>query len=156
MATLDYTGDGGGYAPCSVLSAAPLVCYYRRLLVSAIIAADSTMTSNGYIATDDIIQAIDIPIGFAFNKAILRIITAHTASVNAEVGLAGGAEAVASMDMDGAAGTTTTTIETDSFAGGKYFAAADTIDVQYITANCLTGEAELFVVGHQCVLGTAS
>ena len=155
MATLDYTGDGGAYAPCSILSKAPLVCFYRRLKVADIIAADATMTTNGYILANDIIQALDIPIGFIFNKAILRIITASTNAVNCEVGLAGGAEMLVSMDMDGSAGVMTSTIESDSFAGGKCFYAADTVDVQYISANATDGDSELFVLGHMLVLGTA-
>ena len=156
MATLDYTGSSvAGALPPNVYAAnayfAPL---YRRLVVADIIAADTTMTSNGYITADDIIQAIHVSIGFAFLKAALRIITACTTSVNCEVGLAGGAEAIASMDVDGTAGTITTTIETDSWAGGKVFYANDTIDVQFITANCVVGDLELFVLGHQLVLGT--
>ena len=155
MANLDYTGDGGAYAPCSILSKAPLVCFYRRLKVADIIAADATMTTNGYITANDIIYALDIPIGFVFNQAILRIITSHTASVNCEVGLAGAAEMLATMDMDGAAGVMTATLTGDSFAHGKCFYAADTVDVQYINANCVVGESELFVLGHMLVLGTA-
>ena len=154
MGTTDFTGDGGGYAPCSVLSASPLVCFYRRLNVADIIANDTTMTSNEYIAADDVVQVLDIPIGFVFNKAILRVITACTATVTVAVGLGSGEEAVAAM-ATGTAGVMTSTVEGDSWAGGKCFYAADTIDVQYITANCVVGEAELFVLGHMIVLGTA-
>lgn len=153
MATLDYTGDGGTSAPDPHWMKAQQTCYYRRLAVASIIAADTTMTTNGYITANDIIQAIDVPIGFVFDKAVLRIITACTADVNVEVGLAGGAEAIASFDVDGTAGTMVTTIETDSFAGGKVFYAADTIDVQFITANCLVGDLELWVFGWLCQLG---
>jgi len=155
MATIDYTGDGGAYAPNMFASKAPLVCFYRRLKVADIIASNALMTTNGYIAADDIVQALDIPIGFVLDKAILRIITAHTADVNAEVGVAGGAEMIASMDMDGAAGVITASLTGDSYAHGKCFYAADTIDIQYITANCVVGESELFVLGHMLVLGTA-
>jgi hypothetical protein len=112
------------------------------------------MTTNGYIAANDVVQALDIPIGFVFNKAVLRIITVCTATVTVAVGLASGEEAVAAMATS-TAGVMTSTIETDSWAGGKCFYAADTIDVQYITANATDGDAELFVLGHMIVLGTA-
>jgi len=155
MATLDYTGSAAAGAGLPIDLNAREGHFYRRLKVTDIIAADTTMTTNGYIAANDIIQAIHVPAGFAFDRAILRIITACTASVNVEVGLAGGAEAIASSDVDAAAGTIYSTIETDSWAGGKVFSSADTIDVQFITANCATGELELWVFGKQLVLGTA-
>lgn len=157
MATLDYTGDSvaGSGVPNEFIAKAIPVTLYRRLKVADIIAADTTMTTNGYITADDIIQALHVNEGFVFDKAVIRIITACTADVNVEVGLNGGAEAIASFDADGAAGACGVTIETDSFAGGKVFTANDTIDVQFITANCLVGELELFVFGKQLVLGTA-
>jgi len=154
MPTLDYTGDGDTTAVHPFSAQAKNVCYYRRLTVSDIIAADSTMTSNEYIAQNDIIQAIDVPAGFVFDKAVLRIITACSSNVNVEVGDAGGAEAIASFDADGAAGTCTCTIETDSWAGGKVFTSADTIDVQFITANCSAGDLELWVFGKVLTLGS--
>lgn len=155
MATLDYTGSAVAGAGIPLEHFAREGHFYRRLKVSDIIAADDTMTSNGYITANDIIQAIHVPAGFVFDKAVIRIITACTASVNVEVGLAGGAEAIASFDADGAAGTCSATIETDSWAGGKVFTSNDTIDVQFITANCATGELELWVFGKQLELGTA-
>lgn len=156
MATLDYTADGvaGASPPTQFMGGrSKRVDMYRRLKVSDIIAADATMTSNGYIAADDIIQALHVGIGFRFETAIFRVITVTTNACNVEVGVAGGAEALASMDLDGSAGDTTTTIETDSWAGGKVFTAADTIDCQFITANVTDGEFELFVTGTQIVLG---
>lgn len=156
MATLDYTGSAAAGAVIPLEEKAVEGHLYRRLKVADIIAADTTMTANGYITADDIIQAIHVPAGFVFDKAVIRIITACTASVNVEVGVAGGAEAIASFDADGTAGTCGVTIETDSWAGGKVFTSNDTIDVQFITANCATGELELWVFGKQLSLGTAS
>jgi len=154
MATLNYTGDGSGTGgPDPHWMKAQPVCFYRRLTVATIIAADATMTTNGYITIADVIQAIDIPIGFVFEKAMIRIITATTNACNCEVGLAGGAEAIASFDLDGTAGTCATTIETDSWSNGKVFYAADTIDVEIIMANATDGDFELFVFGWLCQLG---
>ena len=156
MANLDYTGDGNTAAPDPFSAPAKEVCYYRRLNVADIIAADATMTSTGYIAANDIIYAIDVPAGFVFDKAVIRIITPCTTSVDVEVGVAGGAEAIAAFDVDGAAGTCSSTIETDSYAGGQVFTSADTIDVQFITADCEEGELELWVFGKVLKLGAAS
>ena len=160
MATLNYTGDGGTRPPnvySQPNSNIKDAFFYRRLKVADIIAADTDMTSNGYITANDIIQAIDVPAGFLFEGCAVRIITPCTANVNIEVGDNGGAEALASMDVDAAAGTTKVTIQTDAWADAeKFFTAADTIDVQFITANCLVGELELFVWGKLFTLGEAS
>jgi len=157
MATLDYTGDGGTSARDPLSAPAKDVVYYRRLYVADIIAADATMTSNGYIAANDIIQAIDVPIGFVFRHAVIRIITACTTSVNVEVGLNGGAEYISSFDVDGTAGTCAQTTSTEAaHTAGVVFTAADTIDVQFITANCEEGELELWVFGKMLQVGTAS
>lgn len=159
MATLDYTGDAvaGAVGPSSYVGPrASRVELYRRLNVTTIIAADTTMTSNGYIAADDIIQALHVPIGFHFEKAMVRIITPTTNAVNVEVGLNGGAEAIASFDIDGTAGDVLATATGDSWAHGKVFTAADTIDVQFITANADDGIIELFVTGTQYIVGTTT
>ncbi len=156
MTTLDFTGDAvaGAHPPTRFEGGrSKRVDMYRRLDIPTIIAASTTMTSNGYIASDDIIQAIHVPIGFWFEGALIRIITSCTTSVNVEVGLAGGAEAIASFDVDGSAGVSAATLTGATWNHGKYFAAADTIDVEFITANCVIGLLELFVWGTQLVLG---
>jgi len=154
MATKDWTGDGGTSAPDPHSAKSKDVCYYRRVVVADVIADDATMTTNGYITIADVLQIIDIPNGFVFDKAAIRIITATTAACNVEIGLNGGAEAIASFDLDGSAGTMATTIETDSFAGGKVFYAADTIDAEIITANATDGDFEVWVWGKLVTLGT--
>jgi len=159
MPTLDYTGSAAaGAMPVSFFhqKAAPTVLH-RRLKVSDIIAADATMTTNGYIALNDIIQAIHVPIGFSLDYGVLRIITAHTATVTAEVGLGGGAEIIGStpVDMAAAAGTCYRTVEADSYDLGHVFTAADTIDIQYLIANVVVGDSELFVMGHMLYVSSA-
>ena len=156
MTILDYTGDGNTAAPDPFSARSKEVTLYRRLNIADIIAADATMTTNEYIAIADVIQAIDVPIGFVFDKAVMRIITACTSSVNVEVGLAGGAEAIASFDVDGTAGTCKGTATGDSWAHGQVFTAADTIDVEFIEATCAAGELELWVFGKMLQVGTAS
>lgn len=156
MPTYDYTGDAvaGAHPPTRYEGGrSARVDLYKRLKVSEIIASDAQMVSDGYIASDDIIQAIHVPIGFLFQGALVRIITPCTATVDVEVGVVGGAEAIAAFDADGSVGAAKATADDASWEHGKYFASADTIDVQFITANCLVGELELFVWGTQIVIG---
>lgn len=152
MATLDYTGSAvAGAQPDSFFhqKGGPVVLH-RRLKVSDIIAADTTMTTNGYIATNDIVKCLHVPKGFSFDYCALHILTACTATVTLEVGLAGGAEALGSTPVDAAAaaGTWYRTIEADTYDLGHVFAANDTIDMQFLIADCVIGDMELFVVGH--------
>jgi hypothetical protein len=125
--------------------------------VSEIIAADSTMTTNGYIATNDIIQSLHVPEGFSFDYCAVQIITACTASVTLEVGVAGGAEMLGStpVDIAAAAGTWYRTVEGDSYDLGHVFADDDTIDCQFLIANCAVGDFDLFIVGHMLDFNTA-
>ena len=158
MPTLDYTGSSaaGAKVPESFSAHAHRTVLYRRLKVADIIAADATMTTNGYITADDIIQALHVANGFSFDFAVWRIITAHTATVTVEIGLAGGAECIGSTPVDAAAaaGVCYRTIEADSYDLGHVFVAADTIDIQYGIANVVVGDSELFVFGSQLVLGS--
>lgn len=160
MATLDFTGDAvaGAKAPNVMVAKGKESCLHRQFKVADIIAADPTMTANGYIAADDIIQLLHVPEGFDFDHAVLRIITPGTATVTAEVGLAGGAEMIGStpVDMAAAAGTCYRTIEADSYDLGHVFTANDTIDIQFLIANVAVGEFELFVFGKQLSLGVAT
>jgi len=159
MATLDYTGSAvaGAYVPSTFTQKGGPAVLYRRLTIADIIAADTTMTANGYIATNDIIQAIHVAAGFSFDYAVLHIITACTATVTGEVGLAGGAEAIGStpVDLAATAGTCYRTVEADSYDLGHVFTSNDTIDVQFLIANCLVGDLELFVIGNMLDLGSA-
>lgn len=149
MATLDYTGDSvaGAGVPNSFISKGKPAILYRRLNVPDIIAADSTMTTNGYITADDIIQAIHIKDNFFAKRALVKIVTACTASVDIDVGLAGGDEFLATFSVDGAAGTWDYTTDSDTYENGIMFTANDTIDVQFKTANCAAGCIDLYVEG---------
>jgi len=157
MGTYDYTGDAvaGASPPNPFIGQAFRAPLYRRLKVSAIIADNAVMKAAGFIAINDIVQAIHVKAGYSLDACILRIITAGTATVTAEVGLAGGAEGIGStpVAMDAAAGTMYRTIEADTWDLGKVFTTNDTIDVQFLIANCAVGDFELFVMGNQLLLG---
>ena len=158
MPTYAFLGDAttASHPPNQFAAKAKDVCLYRRLKVADIIASNATMAAAGYIAANDVIQAIPVQEGFMARHALLRIITAGTASVTATVGIGGGAELIAASAMDAAAKTGYVTIDTDSYDLGHYFAAADTIDITFAAANVATGEFELFVFGKQIVPGVAS
>src|SRR4030067_1617879 len=97
MATLNYHGSAvaGAKPPNHVIGKAYFAPLHRRLTVADIIAADATMTTNAYIAANDIIQAIHVTAGYSLNYAVLRVIVAHTATVAFDVGPAGGEELIA-------------------------------------------------------------
>ena len=160
MPTLDFTGDAvaGAKAPNEFVSKIKKAFLHRQFKVADIIAADPTMAANGYIAANDIIQLLHVPAGFVVDWAVLRIITPGTATVTAEIGLAGGAELIGStpVSLAAAAGTCYKTVEADSYDLGHIFTANDTIDMQVLIANLAVGEFELFVSGHQLVLGEAT
>lgn len=159
MANLDFTGSSvaGAYPPSIFHQKGGPTILHRRMSVSDIIAADATMTTNGYIATNDIIYALHVPEGFSLNYGAIQIITPCTATVTLEVGLAGGAEVIGStpVDMNAAAGTWYRTIEADSYDLGHIFADNDTIDCQFLIANCLVGDFDLFIVGEMLYFNTA-
>lgn len=158
MPTYDFCGDAiaGAMPPNPFIGHAFYAPLYRRLKVSEIIASDATMVAAGHIAINDIVQAIRVKAGYSLNACILRIITPGTASVTGEVGLAGGAEGIGStpVALDAAAGTIYRTVEADTWDLGNVFTANDTIDVQFLIANCAVGDFELFVEGSQLILGS--
>jgi hypothetical protein len=158
MATLDYTGDSvsGAVPPDPFLSHVFEAPLYRRLTVADIIAADATMTTNGYITADDIIQALWVDAGYVLLRGLFRVITAGTASATGEVGLAGGAEVLGATPfaLDAAAGSCYFTGESESYDNGHVFTAVDTIDFQVGTANLVIGDYELFIFGKQLLLGS--
>jgi len=139
MATYDYTKGGGSgffhqwphaiWVPLDVDAA-------------AIIASDTTLTTNATIAAGDIIQIYDIPAGtVCTGRAVLETITAGTASNTADVGLAGGTElfTAATTALDATAGTMLMNLTTDGWGvdtlQGITFAATDTIDFNFIAAE---------------------
>jgi hypothetical protein len=159
MANLDFTGSSvaGAHTPSFFNQNGGPVVLHRRMKVSEIIAADTTMTSNGYIAANDIIYALHVPEGFSFDYCAVQIITPCTASVTLEIGLAGGAEMLGSGSeaADAAAGTWYRTLEGDAYDMGYIFPDNDTVDVQFLVANCAVGDFDLFIVGHMLNFNTA-
>jgi hypothetical protein len=159
MANLDYTGSSaaGAYPESMFHQKGGYTVLHRRMKVSEIIAADATMTTNGYIATNDVIYALHVPEGFSFNDCAIQIITPCTASVTVDVGLAGGAEMLGSGSeaLDAAAGTWYRTLDADTYDFGHIFADNDTVDVQFKSANCAVGDFDLFVVGEMLYFNTA-
>lgn len=148
MATLDYTGDGSAVIPN--LREGKLVLLKKTLKVADIIAADATMTANGYITAADVIQAIDVPAGFCFLNYWLVTITAGTAGGTANIGIAGSTEIDSAVALDSTAGTIAYLVVGDTWGGTSYdshpFESADTIDFTTV-ANLAAGEWDLYVMG---------
>ena len=149
MPTLDYTGSPAG-APPSHLAHHNFVVLEKRLKASEIIAADSTMTSAGKIASGDIIQAIDVPAGFIALGSCLYTVTAEGAAENADIGIAGGDELQDGVSTNNTAGQAALTLVGDDWGPdnltGYFFASADTIDVKF-NSDTTTGDWVLYVWG---------
>jgi hypothetical protein len=158
MTTYAFLGDAAATSkpPHMFAAKAHPVVLHRQFKVADIIASNATLTTNGYITADDIVTLLPMIDGLSLDKVILRVITAGTASVTADVGLAGGAEMIADAALDAAAGTRYRTTESETYDMGVEVAATDTLDIQFKVANIATGEFEIFAIGHMLKLGSAT
>ena len=109
------------------------------LKASEIIASDTTLTANGVIAANDIIQAYQVPALCIVEQVVANVVTAEGGVATVDIGLNGGTEFHAALDIN-ATGYTQGTI------ADQLFSAGDTIDVQFL-AETDTAEIELFIVG---------
>jgi len=125
-----------------------VVVLERVMNAADIIASNATLTAAAKITAADIIQAINVPAGFVLLSVGVNVTVAGTAANTVDIGLAGGQEAFAGLDIV----TTGYSVNAVNVAWGadnafKVFAADDTIDVQYI-ADEVTGSFTLKVVGY--------
>ena len=82
-------------------------------------------------AAGDTVQALKIPAGALVDEVFCIVRTAQGATCTATVGDGAAAAAWdASINLNAAAGTLTSALEgTDAYAAGKFYSAADTIDL---------------------------
>jgi len=114
-----------------------------------IIASDTTLTTNEEIAANDIIQCINVPAGFVLLGGGVDVGTAGTAGSTVDIGLNGGTEFVAALDVVTTGYTAMETSATWGTAGtATVFAADDTIDIQYLQAETV-GEFTVTIIGYQ-------
>ena len=143
--TYDYTGDGGTAPPASAYE--KFVVLHRYLDASAIIASDTTLTTNAKISAGDVIQAIDVPARFLCLGSALYVVAPEGAAETVDIGIGGGDELQDGASDNGTAGTAVLTLVTDDWGPdnltGYFFSAADTIDVTYVSD---TTTADLIVV----------
>jgi hypothetical protein len=124
------------------------------IVVSEIIAAHETLTTNGYITIADIIQLWDVPKAAILLPGLgsFKTVVAGTASATGDIGIAGSTEIFNATALDGAAGTIAfvaddATWGTDNY-GGYDFEATDTIDFTVRAANLAAGSFLLFLPGY--------
>jgi len=154
--TIDYTRG----ATIGVAFDSPKAHVLKRVLdVPTMIAENATLAANAKITATDIIQAIDVPADFWLFYAFFEVITAHAATVTADLGLAGGQEIAAGVDM-ATAGTEAKMLFDGTWGPatlwGKHFTAADTIDVEYLTADTTVGRSVLQVAGFNLAHGVTA
>ena len=83
------------------------------------------------VSAADVVQAIKIPSGALVTKVYVKVDTAEGATCTATVGDGTTADGWdASTNLNATADTVTTSLEaTDTYVGGKYYSADDTIDL---------------------------
>lgn len=151
--TYDYTGDGNNTDLQAEFYRQDIMIK-RVVNVAAVIASDTTLTTNGVIAAADVVQLVDIPIGFVFQNALFRTVTPEGAALTADIGIAGSNEIFSNLDLNQSAGA----IDVMSVAAtwgvdnvmGVAFTAVDTIDMQF-DHETDAGEWELFIIGRMLV-----
>jgi hypothetical protein len=139
MATLDYTVGGSSTGTAVQFSDVhDAGCVHIYLDVATIIATDTTMTANAYIAIDDVIQVMNWPKYYVPTHSYWETVTAGTASATGDLGLAGGQEIDAGVAMDATAGTVVAASVPDANIDDVH-AGGDTLDWEILTANLATG-----------------
>ena len=153
MATYNLTDSVAGAMP-SFMDVGHFVRYKAVIDAPTIIANDATLTTATKITAGDIFQVIDVPVGFVFLGSALVTVTAEGAAETIDVGIAGADEIVNGASTNATAGTASLTLVTDTWGPnnvtGYYFAAADTIDVNFVN-DTTTGSWILYVWGVLCV-----
>jgi len=153
MPTYDYTGDGNvtdlqeNFTRNGYLLKIPVK-------VSDIIASDTTLTTNGVIAAADVIEIVDIPIGFVFENCFVRTVTPEGAALTADIGIAGSTEIFSNLSLNSAAGSIDIMAVGASWGAdnvmGYAFTAADTIDFTF-DAETDAGEWTVFIKGQMLI-----
>ena len=151
MATYDYTGDGDGSIQSEAYRNGKFLAKVK-LKVADIIASDTTLTTNGTLAINDIVEFIDMPAGAVFTDFAMKTVTTGTAALTADFGLAGGTQIGAAFDMAQAADKIDLMAFNATWGKGALmgydFETADTIDVQFLIAAAIIGEWHVYIGGY--------
>ncbi len=118
-----------------------------------VLATGYSNTSGGTaitLAANDIAEVLAISANTWVLGVTLTVVTAGTASMTGDVGLAGGAEFIAATALDAAAGTTVASQATSAgsvaVGGGQFFSTADTIDLQMLVSTPAAGKYRLSAI----------
>jgi len=101
--------------------------------------------------SSDVLECLNVPAGTFVFDVFVRVITPEGGTLTATVGDGAGADSWdASTNLNATAGTVTHGASgTDAYAtSGKFYAAADTID---LTMSANAGDTAVFVVSALCV-----
>lgn len=102
------------------------------------------------LAANDIAEILAIPANTWVLGVTFTTLTAGTASMTGDVGLAGGVEFITATALDAAAGTTVASQATNSgsvaVGGGQFFSSADTIDLQMLVSTPAAGKYRLSAI----------
>lgn len=152
MATYDATKGGGvveglgwsAFKGASVISI--------ELDFAAIIAADAALTTQTNIATSDVLKILNWPARLLPVIVATEVVTPTTAAATADLGLAGGQEGEAAIDLDATAGSIVTQSIADT-ALDALFAGGDTLDLEILTAAVTDGKLRIHILCFECYAG---
>lgn len=134
MATVDGTSGGN----TGISERARTIVTIQRTI---------TITDLTFSSATDLLQVMDVPLGFYAIQGLLKITTAGTNNATMTVGdeddpngylTSNSFDAVANLPFDGAYCDAST---------GKFYAAADTIDMQFAGAQPAAGVFTLYLIG---------
>ncbi len=147
MATYDYTkGGGSGFFHQNRST----IWVPIDVDVAAIIASDSTLTTNATIAQNDIIKIYDIPADAVLTgRAVFETITKGTTSNTCDIGLEGAGELFTAVSLAADAGTMLMSAVDPGWGAddvmGVTFTATDTLDMQFLVAGETVGRWVVWV-----------
>lgn len=149
MPTYNYTRGGAGF-PARFAGRSAVV---ERYFDMAEIAAQRSAAGLAAIGAADVLEAIDVPANTFVLAAGINVLKAEGAAATADLGDgAGAANYLSNVDLNVVAASASLVVTAYSVAvgGGKYYAAADTIDVVIDSASVDVAQFLVWAVMFEC------
>lgn len=149
MATFNVTKGGGVYEGLGWAAFKGSPTLSIELDFAAIIAANAALTAQTNIAANDILQILNWPARLLPLNCLTEVVTATTGAATADLGIAGGQEIEAAIDLDATAGSVVLQAVTDT----TLFAGGDTLDLEILTASIDDGKLRIHIQCMECFAG---
>ena len=149
--SLPYDAFGHAVLRRRVNSPALIATDFGKLALASAPTVGLTSFTGFAGGSSDILNVFHVPAGTMVISGGVRIVTAGTASLTAELGIGGNTAALmaTSTPLDAAVNTVVNTLNDDAFGGdymqGYTFNAADTIDLLFAASTDILGVYDVFV-----------